>query len=223
MKRLWLSESIHLLFQSIYSGLQLGHGFYQLSRLQGPIVSVFGGRWVENENKYIKQAYNLSGQLVEHGFSVITGGGPGLMSAANCGAQEKKEELGIKKECTLGVCVEGVDVGFDNPCARSVQTRFFFVRKWLLTRYSSAIVVFPGGIGTVDEFFDILNLQKFDKIKLIPVVLVGRSYWKGLIEWYDQSIEQGIILPKFKNLFTATDNLEEVLSLIKTRGDKSSF
>jgi len=215
MKYFWVTESMRLLLQSVHGGIQLGYGLYHLSRLRGPIVSVFGGKWVNGEHEYAKQAYELSGRLVEHGFSIITGGGPGIMAAANCGAQKKKEELKIKEECTLGVGVAGVDVDFVNTCATNlVQTRSFFVRKWLLIRYSSAIVVFPGGIGTVDELFDVLNLQKFNTVKLMPVILVSRSYWQGLIDWYNQSIAQGIIRPEYKNLFTITDDLDEAYSLI---------
>jgi len=223
MQHVWITESIRLLLQSIHGGIQLGYGLYRLSRLRGPIVSVFGGKWVNDEHEHAKQAYELSGRLVEHGFSILTGGGPGIMLAANCGAQEKKEELKIKGECTLGIGVAGVDVDFVNPCANLVRTRSFFVRKWLLMRYSSAIVVFPGGIGTVDELFDVLNLQKFNTIKLMPVILVNRSYWQGLIDWYDQSVTQGIIRPEYKNLFTTTDDLDEVYSLIYTHYNKNIF
>ena len=223
MKHLWVTESIRLLLKSIQGGVQLGYGLYSLSRLRGPIVSIFGGKWVNDEHGHAKQAYELAGQLVEHGFSIVTGGGPGIMSAANCGAQEKKEQLKIKEECTLGISVVGVDDGFVNPCARLVQIRSFFVRKWLLMRYSSAIVVFPGGIGTVDELFDVLNLQKFNIIKLMPVILVDRSYWQGLVDWYNQSAAQGIIRPEYKRLFTITDDLDEVYSSICTNYNNNVF
>jgi len=223
MKHLWVTESIRLLLQSVHGGLQLGYGLYHLSRLRGPIVSIFGGRWVNDEHEHAKQAYELAGRLVEHGFSIITGGGPGIMLAANCGAQKKKEELKIKEECTLGISVAGVDDDFVNTCAHLVQTRSFFVRKWLLMRYSSAIVVFPGGIGTVDELFDLLNLQKFNTIKLMPVILVDRLYWQGLVDWYNQSAAQGIIRPEYKNLFTITDDLDEVYSLICTHYNNDVF
>ena len=219
MKRPWITESIGMFVQSIYGGMQLGYGIYRLSRLRGPSVSIFGGKWIDGEDGHAKQAHKLAGQLVGHGFSILTGGGSGIMSAANCGAQEKKEQLGIKEECTLGIGVLGVDVDFVNPCANVIQMRYFFARKWLLIRYSSAIVVFPGGIGTVDELFDVLNLQKFSKIDLIPVILVNRSYWQRLIDWYDQSVAQGIIRPEYGNLFTVTDNIDEVYSLISTHYD----
>ncbi len=223
MKRSWITESIEMFVQSIYGGMQLGYGIYRLSRLRGPIVSIFGGKWVDGEHGYAKQAHKLAGQLVGHGFSILTGGGPGIMSAANCGAQEKKEQLDIKEECTLGIGVVGVDTDFVNPCASVMRMRYFFVRKRLLINYSSAIVVFPGGIGTVDELFEVLNLQKFSKTNLIPVILVDRSYWQGLIDWYDQSVSQGIIRPEYGNLFTVTDNLDEVYSLINTHYDGNVF
>ncbi len=220
MKRPWITESIGMFVQSIYGGMQLGYGIYRLSRLRGPIVSIFGGNWVDSDDGHAKQAHKLAGQLVGHGFSILTGGGLGIMSAANCGAQEKKEQLDIKEECTLGISVVGVDVDFVNPCADVIQMRYFFSRKWLLIRYSSAIVVFPGGIGTVDELFDVLNLQKFGRVTLMPIILVNRSYWKGLIDWYGQSVSQGIIRPEYGNLFTITDNIDEVYSLISTHYDK---
>jgi len=215
MKDFWITESMRVFVQSIYGGMQLGYGIYCLSRLRGPIVSIFGGKWIAEANDHAKQARELAGQLVAHGFSIVTGGGPGIMAAANCGAQEKKEQLGIKEDCTLGIGVTGVDEDFVNPCADVVRMRYFFARKRLLTEYSSAIVIFPGGIGTVDELFDVLNLKKFGKENGMPIILVGTDYWKGLTDWYDKSVEQGIIRSEHKKLFIVTDNLDEVYAIIK--------
>ncbi|MGB8366975.1 MAG: TIGR00730 family Rossman fold protein [Candidatus Babeliales bacterium] len=220
MKEFWVTESLKVFLQSIYGGIQLGYGIFRLSRLRGPIVTIFGGKLIDEENKYAKQAHALAGQLVEKGFSIITGGGPGIMEAANCGAQEKKEKLGIKAECTLGIGVQRVDAEFENPCASLIRTRYFFSRKWLLMHYAVAIVVFPGGIGTVDELFEILNLQKFKKRKLIPIILIGSNYWQELIDWYDQAIREGAILAEYKNMFMITDDLEKVISLLTMQQKK---
>ncbi len=214
MEQYWVTESIRIFLQSIYGGIQIGYGVYRLSRLRGPIITVFGGKLINEEDKYAKQAHALAGKLVAKGFSIITGGGPGIMEAVNCGAQKKKEQLGIKEECTLGIGVKGLDIDFKNPCTNIMRTCHFFSRKWLLMHYSAAIVVFPGGIGTMDELFEILNLQKFKKEKSKLIILIGNSYWQKLIDWYDQAISHGAILPEHKKLFTITNDIDDVYTLL---------
>lgn len=212
---MWIWELFRVFFTGIRAGLQLMRGVFYLARLRRPIVSVFGGKRASSKNVDLDKVQELSALLVEHGYAVITGGGPGVMQHANCGAFKKAKELGIKKRVTLGICITGVDEKFINPCAKEVAFNYFFVRKWLLTRYSRAIVIFPGGIGTVDELFDVLNLLKLSKIPKVPIILFGKEYWKDVLSWYDHAIEKGFIPQDCKKLIIVTDNIADVLKIIK--------
>ena len=210
--KIGISETIRVFGVLLKAGWQLSRGVHCVSRLRQPIVSIFGGRW--GEQKYSEKAHMLAGTFVENGFSVISGGGPGIMAEANCGAYEKGKMLNIQKMVTLGIGVTGVDKDFVNPCAQMTKSDYFFVRKWLLTRYSHGIVILPGGIGTVDELFDILNLIKLGKLQPRPIVLYDSAYWDPLIAWYKQSVDQGLIQEEFESLFYVTNDLDEAVSLI---------
>ena len=214
MKWFWIKEQLVRQGALCKARWQLMRGLVKLSGLQGPIVSVFGGKGVGKESVYFEAAYKLSGQLVENGFSIITGGGPGIMSAANCGALDKAKSLGLNKIHTLGIGVHSVDVDFENPCANVFFTNYFFVRKRLLFRYSCGFVIFPGGIGTMDEFFEILNLIKVEKMKPVPIILFGTSYWKPMLTWYNQAVEQRFISTEYKSLFTVADSTDHVQIVI---------
>ncbi len=212
MKR-WLFEAIRVLGISIKSGFQLMRGVYRLSRLSHPSVAIFGGKGAYEEGKYAKLAYDLAAKCAQKGLSVITGGGPGIMEAANCGAYEASSN---KKRCTIGIGVRGVDVDFVNECAPVVRVDYFFARKWLLTRYTCAFVLFPGGIGTVNELFEVLDLIKLNKIKKVPVILVGSSYWKDLIAWYQHAHEYEFIRMPSNYAFIVTDDIDEAVRIITT-------
>jgi len=190
---------------------------WALSRLQQPIVTIFGGCGTDkkDEDKYEKKAYHLGAMLVQHHFSVVTGGGPGIMEAANCGAVSIYKNKQEQCRWTFGVGVKGVNGGHHNPCAQVIFVRYFFIRKWLLTRYSSAYIVFPGGIGTADEFFELLDLLRHKKFSYRPVILVGKEYWSKLLDWYTHSAKkEGFITPEREVPFTVTDNNEEIIQLI---------
>lgn len=216
----WLKEQLVQQFAWSKARWQLMRGLYTLSRLPGPIVSIFGGKGVDRENAYSEYAYKLGGQLVENGFSVTTGGGPGIMAAANCGAFDKSKALGLKGLRTLGIGVHGVDIGFENPCAKVFFTDYFSVRKQLLFRYSCGFVIFPGGIGTADELFEVLNLIKVNKMKPVPVILFGTAYWQPLLNWYTHAIEHGFIRAEFQPLFTIADSIDHVQTVIKAHCSK---
>lgn len=190
---------------------QLCYGTYRLSRLQQPIVAVFGGGGAYYKGKYAKWAYQFSEKMVSRDHSIITGGGPGVMEAANCGASEHAKD---KKKATLGIRVYGVDGDFSNKCAPTIEVDYFFIRKWLLTHYSCGYVLFPGGVGTVDEFFEVINLMKLKKIQKSPVVLVGVEYWKDLIHWYDHAFESELIQEPLRHLVTITDDIDLAVETI---------
>ncbi len=207
----WVFEAIRVCGISVRSGFQLMRGVYRLSRLSQPIVAVFGGKAAYDDGKYAALAYDFSAQCAKHGMSVITGGGPGIMEAANCGAYEAAKN---KKRSTLGIGVGGLDESFVNKCASLIRVDYFFTRKWLLTRYTCGFVLFPGGIGTMNELFEVLDLLKHGKIKHVPVILIGTSYWKDLIAWYQHAFEYEFITLPPGNAFIITDDIDEAMRVI---------
>lgn len=216
MKFSFILESIRLL----WSGLSFVPGLWALSRLHQPLVTVFGGREVAQDNEHAKKAYDLGVLLVRNRFSVITGGGPGIMEAAHCGAASVCEKGKVYK-WTLGIGIKGVDEAFVTPCTDIVFVRYFFIRKWLLTRYSAAYVIFPGGIGTADEFFETLDMVRHGKITNRPVIVIGVEYWKHLLLWYyDTAMKEGFITPERHVPFIVTDNIDEAFVHIQEKNNK---
>lgn len=176
----------------------------------GPAVTFFGSaRSSEDDPVYIS-ARQLSKQLAEEGFSIITGGGPGIMEAANRGAQEGGgESIGLN-----------IDLPYEqepNPYIdKLIHFRYFFVRKVIFVKYSMAFVIMPGGFGTMDEFFEALTLIQTHKIAPFPVFLVGRDYWTGLIGWLRETmLERGMISPEDLQILHLVDSHEEVVEGIK--------
>ncbi len=206
-----LLELLRVWCVSFKAAFQLSYGVYRLSKLTQPIVAVFGGKGAYYKGKYAKWAYQFSEKIIDHNMSVITGGGPGIMEAANCGAFESSEK---KKEVTLGIRVKGVDATFLNKCASFIKVDYFFVRKWLLTHYACGFVHFPGGIGTVDELFEVLNLMKVKKVKKVPIILVGTDYWKNLIEWYEHALKSDLIDAPLQSMLVITDDIDEAVHAI---------
>src|SRR5207249_2543618 len=145
MKKTFVPETFRLLFLTFKTGMQLIRGIYHISRLAEPIITIFGGKFAQEESIYTRKAYELSMLCAEQGISVITGGGPGLMKAANCGVAETIMQKN-KSKYTLGIGIKSVDVDFKNKCAFVFRVDYFFIRKILLINYSSGFVIFPGGI-----------------------------------------------------------------------------
>lgn len=219
----WLMETFHVFGMCLRSGFELSRGIYMLSQLKRPIVSVFGGKGAYEGGKYSTLARDFSTRCGKNGIAIITGGGPGIMEAANCGAYEGS---GNDKEVTLGIAVSGVDTGFKNRCAKVIVVSSFFVRKWLLMKYSSAFVLFPGGIGTMDEFFEVLNMIKLTKTPQVPVVLVGSSYWRSFLDWYNHAFQYELIEAPAKYFFVVTDSLDEAYEIVAKKcfeNGKNSF
>jgi len=220
MKKFWLFEWLIIPFKGRwYNPLDWWHIIqvvYKISRLSDPIITIFGGSGAFAGGKYVQWTYDIASKATALGMSVITGGGPGIMSAGNCGAHEKAQELHIKRPVTLGIGVYGVDPDYVNPCAHVISLPYFFMRKWFLNRYASGFVVMPGGIGTADELFEILNYMKTGKIKHRPVILVGKKYWASLEDWYKHGLQEKFIHEEFKDLFVVTDDIDEVISLLQT-------
>ena len=186
-------------------------GFEKMSKI-GPCVSIFGSARTKPESKYFKIAIEISSQLATLGYGIITGGGPGIMEAANQGAQSAGgKSVGLN-----------IDLPFEqnhNPYIDSehnLEFDYFFVRKVIFVKYSQAFVIMPGGLGTLDEMFEAMTLVQTKKINKRPIVLVGSSYWQGLIDWITKSVleeENNISIDDLK-LIQIVDTAEEAVKHI---------
>ncbi len=182
--------------------------FETLSQV-GPAVTVFGSARTKPSNKEYKATVRLSKALAQHNFAVITGGGPGIMEAANKGAAEGGG-LSVGLNIKLPHEQEG------NPYANlPIDFHYFFSRKVCLAKYSSAFIYMPGGFGTMDEFFEILTLVQTRQIPRFPLILDGKNYWRGLFRWINSTLKKGrYISPKDTDLVTLTDDTDEAVEVI---------
>lgn len=181
---------------------------YDLLSQQEPMVSVFGSARAKESDRYYKLARELGGKLAASGIAVITGGGPGIMEAANRGAFEAKgKSIGIM----IDIPLEQAGNEYTN---QSTKVRYFFVRKVMLVKYSQAFVVFPGGFGTLDETFEALTLMRTRKILPFPIIMVGSEKWRGMIDWLRESaMESGYISKNDFDAIHLTDDLDEVVKI----------
>ncbi|QCW49840.1 TIGR00730 family Rossman fold protein [Nocardioides dongxiaopingii] len=190
-------------------------GFGALADL-GPAVCVFGSARTPATDPAYAQGEQVARRLVEEGFAVVTGGGPGAMEAANKGATEAggvSVGLGIELPFESGLN-EWVDLG--------INFRYFFVRKTMFVKYSQGFVVLPGGIGTLDELFEALTLAQTQKVTAFPVVLLGTAYWSGLVDWLrDTVLADGKISPSDLDRFVVTDDVDEAVALMVAARDAS--
>jgi uncharacterized protein (TIGR00730 family) len=184
------------------------NGFDTLASL-GAAVTVFGSARTPETDPTYGQAVELSRKLAEEGFAIITGGGPGIMEAANRGA---KEAGGVSVGCNIELPFEqGTNAYVDI----SINFRYFFVRKTMFMKYSEAFVIFPGGFGTMDELFEALTLIQTGKVRNFPVILFGSQYWRGLVNWI-----KGVMLAEHKiaaddlKLVIVTDSIEDICKVI---------
>ncbi len=183
-------------------------GFDALAKI-GPAVSVFGSARIEEDDPYYQQAVQVGRLLVEAGFAVITGGGPGIMEAANRGAREAG---GLSIGCNIELPHEQ---GTNEYVDLSINFRYFFVRKTMFVKYAAGFVIFPGGFGTMDELFEALTLIQTGKVRNFPVVVFGTEYWRGLIDWLRSAMLAGKkIDPTDLELLVLTDEPAEAVRVI---------
>ena len=182
-------------------------GFDVLARV-GMAVTLFGSARIKEGSPYYDAAREVGRGLAERGYAVITGGGPGLMEAANRGANEAG---GLSIGCNIELPHEQSP----NPYANlSIDFRYFFVRKTMFVKYSEAFVVFPGGFGTLDELFEALTLIQTSKVERFPVVLYGSEYWSGLLDWTrDRLLVDGMVSEADLDLIQVVDSTEEVCAI----------
>ena len=190
-------------------------GIFALASFKMPLVAFFGGKSMPHEGLFAQQASALAHRLAMEGCAILTGGGSGLMQAANCGAQKATQKKGDGKARTLGIGVDDLDVSFINVCGSPfIRAPYFFVRKWLLINYTEAFIIFPGGIGTVDELFEVLNLMKVGTLPIRPIVLVGIAFWEPLIAWIKHSTKLGYIPERCDDMIMVTDDPEEAFKRV---------
>jgi len=192
-------------------------GFERLAQIK-PSVSIFGSARTSPDHPYYKLAEDIALALSESGFSVVSGGGPGIMEAANKGAF-----AGPSPSIGLNIMLPHEQSG--NPYQDiGLDFRHFFSRKVMFVKYASAYVVLPGGFGTLDELAEILTLVQTGKTRRIPIILVHRPFWNGLIDWFKQSlVEEGTIDAADLNLFRVLDKPQEVVDAIFDHYDKRGF
>jgi uncharacterized protein (TIGR00730 family) len=184
---------------------------FRVLHFVGPCVTVFGSARVKGDSPNYELARQMGAALARLGFTVMTGGGPGIMEAANRGA---KEVGGRAVGCSIELPAEQKPNAYLDRC---VTMHYFFVRKALLVKYSYAFVVMPGGAGTLDELFEALTLIQTGKIKNFPIVIMGTSYWKELIDFIQKMAEFGTISQADVSLLYATDSVEEAIAHIRRK------
>ena len=188
---------------------EFAEGFEVLSRIP-PGVAIFGSSRATRHDPYYGVAEGIGHLLVENGFAILTGAGPGIMEAANKGAREAGgPSIGLNIQLPL-----------EQPANPHVTTllnfRYFFVRKVMFVRYSVAFVIMPGGFGTLDELFESVTLIQTNKIRPFPVILVGREYWQGLLDWlHGTAVKRGRVTSEEMAVFTLAETPEEVLTAVQ--------
>jgi uncharacterized protein (TIGR00730 family) len=186
-------------------------GFEKLARI-GPCVSIFGSARTRPDNKYFKLAEEVAYKLTQHGYGIITGGGPGIMEAGNLGA---KKGGGSSVGINIALPYEQQPNMFiDND--KLITFDHFFVRKVMFMKYAQGFVVLPGGFGTLDELFEAITLIQTEKVGTFPIVLVGSEYWSGLVKWLREEMleDEGNISPNDLDLFTIVDTADEAVAII---------
>jgi len=185
-------------------------GFETLSKA-GPCVTIFGSARTPTTDNYYKLAEQVASVAAKNGYGVITGGGGGIMEAANKGAFEAKgNSIGLN-----------IQLPFEQAANKFIKVllsfRHFFCRKVMFLKYTSAVIVLPGGFGTMDEFFETLTLIQTQKSSDLPLVLMGKDYWRGMVDWLrDFTLKDNYISPEDMTMINLTDDPEEAISIINT-------
>ncbi|MBK43548.1 MAG: TIGR00730 family Rossman fold protein [Flavobacteriaceae bacterium] len=186
-------------------------GFEKMSKI-GPCVSIFGSARTNEKSEYYNLAVNVAKSIVKSGYGVITGGGPGIMEAANRGASEAGGiSVGLNIELPFE---QKQNMYIDSD--KSLDFDYFFVRKVMFVKYSQGFVVMPGGVGTLDELFEAITLIQTKKIEKFPIILVGKTYWSGLIDWIEKVLldKHKAISPEDMNLIHIVDSPSQVTKIL---------
>jgi uncharacterized protein (TIGR00730 family) len=219
-QRRWAESKAHSSWQIFKIMAEFVDGFEALAKL-GPCISIFGSARTQPGQPYYELAVDIARRLAEEGFGTISGGGPGIMEAANKGAQ-----LGGGK--SVGLNIELPFEQHANPFIdrdAALHFEYFFVRKVMFTKYSQGFVMMPGGFGTMDEFFEVATLIQTRKMSPVPLILVGSEYWGGLLAWMKQIMleRSGNVSQKDLDLLKIADNSEEVAAHVLNFYAKNSL
>jgi len=208
-----IGQCISLSWKFLRVFSQIIYGVWRVSKLPQPIISIFGSSKLPQSDRYSYEANQIAAWLAEQKISVITGGGPGIMEAANCGAFRTKRSGTVK---SIGIGVRGLNEP-SNVCVEEYfELDYFFARKWLLTRYSKGFIVFPGGFGTLDELFELLTLIQTRQMKKVPIVLIGKEYWEPLMQWINKEmLGHGLIKKEHIELFSITDDPHQAFCFVR--------
>lgn len=210
-QRRWSESKAHSSWQIFKIMAEFVDGFEALAKL-GPCISIFGSARTQPGHPYYELTVDVARKLAEEGFGIISGGGPGIMEAANKGAQ-----LGSGK--SVGLNIELPFEQHSNPFIdrdANLHFEYFFVRKVMFTKYAQGFVMMPGGFGTMDEFFEVATLIQTGKMSPVPLILVGSQYWSGLVDWMQETMLQksNNISPNDLDLLKVVDTPEEVVEQV---------
>ena len=208
-QRRWAESKAHSSWQIFKIMSEFVEGFEALAKI-GPCISIFGSARTEPTHPYYQLTIDIAKRLAEEGFGIISGGGPGVMEAANKGAS-------LAGGKSVGLNIQLPFEQHANPYIdrdNNLNFEYFFVRKVMFTKYSQGFIMMPGGFGTMDEFFEVMTLAQTGKMAKVPLVLIGSEYWKGLVEWMIEVMakkEKNINLEDI-HLFKILDKPEEVIN-----------
>ncbi len=219
-RKTWKSNSQQNTWSVFKIMSEFVEGFEKLSNI-GPCISIFGSARTKESNPYYQDAVTLAEELTKKGYGIITGGGPGIMEAANKGAKKGKgPSVGLN-----------IDLPFEQTpnqyidYDKSIDFNYFFVRKVMFVKYAQAFVIMPGGVGTLDELFETITLIQTEKIQKIPIILYGTDYWKGLLDWMRDVVfkKEKCINQSDLDNFVLLDDIDDVIQTIDNFYKKSKF
>ena len=203
---------------------RLIRGMWKLTKLPQPAITVFGGSRISKDSIYAKQAEELSKRLASKGFSIITGGGSGIMEAANYGAFQAAQEWGEMnsskklKMTSMGIglfWLKEIEKYNNEYTQEQIIMYHFFSRKWLLVRYSVGFVVFPGGFGTLDEVFEVVTLIQTSRMPDFPIILVGQEYWQLILDWAkNKALKEKLITEKDLQIISVAKDVDQAFEII---------
>jgi uncharacterized protein (TIGR00730 family) len=207
-----LRYGFSLFYKLLRVSIQIVRGYYRLNAVPQPLVSIFGAARARLDERYAETAKELAGLFSKEGISVITDGGQGIMEAANCGVNVRQGTKGF----SIGIGVRSL-ANERNMCVdQFFMLDYFFARKWLLTHYSTAFIVFPGGYGTLDELMEVLTLIETKTMEPVPIVLMGKDYWTPFVNWLKRDVlGHKYIDPSNLELFVLTDDPQEAFEIAK--------
>lgn len=218
-----LREYFRFLKSLFKTSIRLIIGMWRLTRMPQPAITIFGGARIAIDSPYAQKATALAKILAGDGFTIITGGGPGIMEAANMGAMQYLKECDITGDCrtrnvSAGIGLIRLNKERTNPYVQeNIIMDHFFARKWLLVRYSIGFIVFPGGFGTLDELFEVITLVQCNRMAKLPIILMDTNYWQPLVDWVNtRAIPENLIHPDDTNLFIVTDDINVAVEKIRS-------